>query len=670
MLFLTALTLLAICRSVQLAPVPLTFNSTNVTTSFADFDNAIHIISCEKCNKSTNECKISGSFNADIFSTVSHDGSPVNGSADTVREIISSGIQNDPSQGTYIPHLKTLHLNTSLVVHHDKPYFVAFVPEATLMTGTICSSNQTNVLKLLSVRNGKFIGLFYICDDGSKPSNATCVLWKSADRTSVPLFSLSETDSAVSVPPAVSSTDSPAPSASVTASMQTSAMSFINHCTKPEWKGQLCDGDNLFRFISFDTATMLEFANSQKDIKDVAMEQGDAMATVQLMNGRVGRTYTLGYGDDGVYVLGKDKYDEKSFLVLDSAINEAKKRGVRLIIPIINAMNGDDFGYPGHFQKFVKMVTGDAGDPNKFFYDEKLKQSFKDVITWVLNRKNTFTGVQYKDEPAILSWQLSNEIDDCPPEWSIDIAKHIKSLAPKTLVMTGQKTWDRISDKEFQSEYIDIVGVHSYSDYKGGDWIKQSVEKAHSHNKAFIVDEFAFNPSMDDTKSFFQSLMDNGATGALCWSLRVHSRNGGFYTHTENEFMAYHAPGFPKRDGFNYQDERDLLAVMYDFAMKYAGVYRPKDSFPVPVAPQAIDGMSRNNIKWFGAAWAEKYKIMRKLDNESEYKLVATKSDDFVDGSQANYQDNDESGKKASYKIIPVGRSGLEGPALELKNLQ
>ena len=54
-------------------------------------------------------------------------------------------------------------------------------------------------------------------------------------------------------------------------------------------------------------------------------------------------------------------------------------------------------------------------DPSKsidFFHDETQQAVFRGVLTAVLERTNSRTGRQYKDEPAILAWETGNELVD------------------------------------------------------------------------------------------------------------------------------------------------------------------------------------------------------------------------------------------------------------------
>ena len=58
----------------------------------------------------------------------------------------------------------------------------------------------------------------------------------------------------------------------------------------------------------------------------------------------------------------------------------------------------DDVGYPAFMEAMSKYAT-----------NEKAHQLFYDYVRFILGRTNRYTNVAYKDDPAIMSWQIGNE---------------------------------------------------------------------------------------------------------------------------------------------------------------------------------------------------------------------------------------------------------------------
>lgn len=52
----------------------------------------------------------------------------------------------------------------------------------------------------------------------------------------------------------------------------------------------------------------------------------------------------------------------------------------------------------------------EAGRKVSFFKDRTMIDSFKVLITQLLNRVNTVNGRRYGDDPAVLAWQTGNEM--------------------------------------------------------------------------------------------------------------------------------------------------------------------------------------------------------------------------------------------------------------------
>ncbi|CAI9102469.1 OLC1v1000748C1 [Oldenlandia corymbosa var. corymbosa] len=79
-----------------------------------------------------------------------------------------------------------------------------------------------------------------------------------------------------------------------------------------------------------------------------------------------------------------------------------------------------------------------------FFYDSIVKGYYNNHMKTVLTRVNSFTGIAYKDEPAIFSWELMNE-PQCQSDlsgksiksWVSEMAAYVMSIDRNHLLEVG-----------------------------------------------------------------------------------------------------------------------------------------------------------------------------------------------------------------------------------------
>ena len=174
--------------------------------------------------------------------------------------------------------------------------------------------------------------------------------------------------------------------------------------------------------------------------KPTLAEVADGLCSVQQMKGRVARTYVLSHGDGDLYHIDGGTVNEGWFAVLDQVIEVAEQLGVYVIIPFVNtfwraaprnsARNSAAAQFCRallrrpvrhrlrryeHWGTTAYYAQWSGQDPSKsidFFHDETQQAVFRGVLTAVLERVNSRTGRQYKDEPAILAWETGNELVD------------------------------------------------------------------------------------------------------------------------------------------------------------------------------------------------------------------------------------------------------------------
>ncbi|KAJ3306373.1 hypothetical protein HDV03_005340 [Kappamyces sp. JEL0829] len=397
-------------------------------------------------------------------------------------------------------------------------------------------------------------------------------------------------------------------------------------------------------------------------------EQEDAILAVKGAEGRVIRTYTLGFGERH-HVQDIGRYYEPAWVAMDHALALARKHQIRLVVPIVNNHNGGDGQGPGNFGDYWSLCNFRGLPPSGFYANHTVRQDLKDIISWMLNRRNTVNGILYKDDSTVLAWQLGNELggwdDPIPPsDWSIEMASHIKSLAPHTLVMDatiGLRLSSRFPDKHaLRHPSIDIFTNHYYSGSSDVARIRTDASFVASHRKAFVIGEFGF--AFADCQNIYHGAWANHlVSGAMVWSLRYHSRDGGHYVHFEDHgYFSFHVPGFNKTDDGFGPDDLHMAKMVRSFGLKMKSL--PSSTpYPVPAPPQPVAGWTYApaDLRWFGAAWAAQYRIYRKQDG-GEYVHLAVVRDGVTSGTVLFSDSSVQPGHAYSYRITSVSVEGIE----------
>ncbi|CAM6002094.1 unnamed protein product [Sphagnum balticum] len=124
-------------------------------------------------------------------------------------------------------------------------------------------------------------------------------------------------------------------------------------------------------------------------------------------------------------------YDENVFqasiCALDQVIAVAQQNGVRLLLSLVN--NWEDYGGKAQYVAWARRAGQDVSSADDFFTNPTCRQYYKDHVTAILTRVNTFTQVQYCNDPTIFAWELMNEPEcqadpsgDTLQEWIVEMA--------------------------------------------------------------------------------------------------------------------------------------------------------------------------------------------------------------------------------------------------------
>ena len=203
-------------------------------------------------------------------------------------------------------------------------------------------------------------------------------------------------------------------------------------------------------------------------------------------------------------------YNDTILAGLDYLLQELGKRGMVAVLYLNNSWEWsggygfyleqagagkqprpNEVGYPAFMQAMSKYAT-----------NEKAHELFYDYVRFILSRTNRYTGLAYKDDPAIMSWQIGNEPRAFSTEalpafekWLSEASALIRSLDPNHLISVGSEgawgcegdfgSWERIcSDKN-----VDYCNIHLWP-YNWGwakaDSLKENLPRAKENTKEYI----------------------------------------------------------------------------------------------------------------------------------------------------------------------------------------
>lgn len=251
------------------------------------------------------------------------------------------------------------------------------------------------------------------------------------------------------------------------------------------------------RFVSWNVPN-LHLVEDPYVARVTEFEQTDAIEAVRQSGGGVARIYTLSVRkptDDPTlprHISNGTLADEGLMQDLDRAISLASKAGVKVIIPFI-----DHWNWWGSTGDFARQILGGGVADESFYTDSTVIAAFKRVISAVMLRNNTITGIPYRADSTILAWETGNELsygkDHPPAAWTLDIAKHIRALSPLSsqLVIDGTHSIHGWPAEVFQGGEIDGFTGHYYppsiTSVPVGNWVGVGICAAVALTSIFLL---------------------------------------------------------------------------------------------------------------------------------------------------------------------------------------
>lgn len=196
------------------------------------------------------------------------------------------------------------------------------------------------------------------------------------------------------------------------------------------------------------------------------------------------------------------QYDESVLRGLDFLLAEMGKRGMRAVLVLNNF-----FQWSGGMPQYVSWATGDPipyPEQDGHTWDDFQRYSarfyglsgarslFERFVGTLIERRNTVTGARYRDDPTIMSWQLSNEPrgfdhSEAYVEWVDRVSWFVRERAPNQLVSLGgegkltpyeQTQFPRVA----ASPALDYVTVHLWIENWG--WYRPATRPAETFTAA------------------------------------------------------------------------------------------------------------------------------------------------------------------------------------------
>jgi mannan endo-1,4-beta-mannosidase len=284
-------------------------------------------------------------------------------------------------------------------------------------------------------------------------------------------------------------------------------------------------------------------------------------------------------------------FNEQALRALDFVIWQSQQNGMRLLLPLVN--NWDDYGGMNQYVRWRMQQAGDEpphatarytqSDIEKtvegsngrryrvalsetfghddFYVDLTIRGWFKSYVTFLVQRVNTFSGLIYKDDPAILGWEIANEPRSSDrsghivTRWMDEISAFLKQIDTNHLVGTGEEGFDNsIVGYSLQSYHnqgwlfdgtagisfsanstlrcVDFASIHLYPqswglpNSTGNSWISDHIRLAAIAGKPLVLGEFGVLAQHSATYDSWLTtvLLDDGG-GAMVWQLLGGTRN-------------------------------------------------------------------------------------------------------------------------------------------------
>ena len=261
------------------------------------------------------------------------------------------------------------------------------------------------------------------------------------------------------------------------------------------------------------------------------------------------------------------QWNEEAFVHLDNVIAEAARNKLLVKLCLVNWWR-DTGGITQYLRWAGIMDAADEKFPfginNEramlFYTNEETRRLYREHLEKLVNRRNTVTGVLYRDDPNIFGWELMNEAQAVTSRWAerrawfAEMSSYLKSLDPNHVITPGAWGYRTAAERrEWLRDHmlpnIDYCDVHHYpnpdrdvavdSPAELRDFIDNRMAAAVSIKKPLVLGEFGMGPEgfmgysqIQWYRAFLESNVGAGAAGAMFWILTPDAARGYGVTYT------------------------------------------------------------------------------------------------------------------------------------------
>ena len=259
--------------------------------------------------------------------------------------------------------------------------------------------------------------------------------------------------------------------------------------------------------------------------------------------------------------LAPGQWNEDAFVYLDKVIAEAAKNNIYVQLCLTNWWR--DTGGVTQYLRWAGINDAaddryDFGINNEkailFYTNPETRRLYREHLEKLATRRNTITGLLYRDDPAIFGWELMNEAQAITGRWAerrawfAEMSGYLKSLDPNHMIAPGAWGYRTSSERrEWLADHalptIDYCDVHNYprDDHDSfvdspaalKEFIENRAAAAYSLRKPLVLGEFGMGVEGHNSASqveWYRALFEGnaraGAGGAMFWIFTPDARRG------------------------------------------------------------------------------------------------------------------------------------------------